>query len=502
MAAFLVVAIAGVCLLALDVPQGEPDAVVLASWPVSFGPFITLLGLNRLGASPLIWILIALLGVHVAAGIVTGPRAGRWAQLALPAAVAGLALAGLVASGFRDATVEERDPRALRVEARDAAGEEQRVEAGSAYEIPGLSGTRKAVFDSLTTGPFAAERDAAGGVRAYLPAPDSRPGPFRVAARPALLREPVPAGSPVFDAFLRILSIVAVAASGWSLLAAAAAGVAGGRKTALVVLILGTAVFLVNPFAGPGRGVFAIVDPESGTAVSWLVRVRSAGDLAPWTASVGVPATFSAPLAASLAAFASALWTAVVIAFVRRADADDSQPPGLAVRVSARIAAGLLLATGVILLGFTLGRLPLPETPVALVDRFSSEILPRIPVQVAVLDVTLSSDGPWVLAPATALWGVGLVAAGLSLLRLVSFRPAGRDGVLGATRAAAAFLLVAACGRAAAVAVGGGVTTALPVSLVGAALAAAPFVVERAHPGWASGRNGAIMVAAFFQFLL
>jgi hypothetical protein len=46
------------------------------------------------------------------------------------------------------------------------------------------------------------------------------------------------------------------------------------------------------------------------------------------------------------------------------------------------------------------------------------------------------------------------------------------------------------------------VTTALPVSLVGAALAAAPFVVERAHPGWASGRNGAIMVAAFFQFLL
>ena len=507
-AAAALLGFAALCMAALDVPQGLADREVLLAWSHGIGPFITVLGLNHLGRGLLPWALLAALVAHGLAVVLQNPgarpRLDRWTLAGgVLLLVAGIAFgaAGLVA-----APLDLRDPTRLTIEPilDQAPGGRQVVEEGAIYQLPGASGPRIVAFGVTSLGPWAAERRSDGVVVAHLPA-DGAAAPatsvsFRVDARRPSAVPPDALGA------ITLPMAVPAAASLLASLAAAVLLVLAGRRAAalpevdrrnvlswLSLAILG---FLVNPLAGPGRGEVPIGAGTLGAPVLNAVMARTPLDVAGWVGSF--PAvTFLEPLRALLGATALAL---VLVLLVR---ASAPRAAGFA-RIVGLIAGALAIATAVLLLGYAVGHVALPDTFADLTARFQRDVLPRLPASLSVLEAAPTQAGPYVLPLSWGLLAsVGPLAAWLALIVSLA-RKAPRKPLPIPPFAVlfAVLVLVRAASLALAPALVNAPAGAVPVALASALLAAVAVVAGRLHPDRESAILTPAILAAVLQLTL
>jgi hypothetical protein len=506
--ALAIIGLVALCMAALDVPQGLADKDVIESWSHGSAGFVSLLGLHHLGSALLPWVLLALVAIHGVAVKLTRAASPKvplgFADLAASVLLL-LALVAFILTGLSSAPPEIRDPTRLTIEpVIDAApGGRQVVEEGAVYQLPGSDGQRLVAFGVLSTGPWAAERQADGKVRAHLPpngdAKPASPVSFRVdSRRPLAIPAPsILAGLPSWiPAIFNILASLAAAAA--LLLAVFYARFQAdddSRKLsawlALVVLIV-----LANPLAGPGLGLVPAGSGNTGAPVLYAALARTPLDVSTWVGAI--------PALVSLEPFKSAsLATTIAILLFVSAYAAGPRFAGLS-RLVGLAAGALAISGGAILLGYTVGHLPLAETFDSLSARFQQDILPRLPASLTVLEAAPTHDGPYRIPLSFGLLAsIGPLVAGSSII--LSLRRGTRPrmalleplAILLATLAvlrAAAFFLAA-----------DPLTTpnaAVPICLISAILAASSVLARRVNVSGKAASIALLITAAVLQFAL
>jgi hypothetical protein len=511
----LALALAGLvatCVAALDVPQGVADDRIVASYPLSVGPFVATLGLHHLGRSVALWLPLVLLGAHLAATVATGgvaggvagARPGRWTSIAAAAVAAG-ALAGLLASGLADAPAVSRDPTRLVVELPGPGGTAARqvVEEGSTYRWAGRDGEASIRFGSGAGGPYAVSATASGRLKAMLADVDAGGSlGVKVAAR----RPSTGPATSTEDVAARIdagLSIAALLLSCLLLLATAAAvpGLPEGRRpAAIAALALVAAALVAGPLAGPGAAEVPVSTGLAGDPVAWAVRAVEAGDVAPWLSLIPVRTALPVQMATNAAAAVLALAGLLVLAAAGRRDR-SAIPPAAATIL--RVAGRLWVASAAVFLGYVLFRLA-PASAADLAESFHSDVLPRVPMDTAVLSHELTTAGPFSVPAAAGLAGLLAAAtAGAALLLAVHRRPLADASVL---RFLVPAVLAVAAARGLALAFvapdAARPAAALPVSLVAAVVAGLAVAIARVRPDREDAARSAAVVAAGLQVVL
>ncbi len=504
----VVLAFAAVCMAALDVPQGLPDPVVLESWSHGIGPFITLLGLNHLGRGLLPWALLGALASHAIAARLLTPAApskgDRWTISACVLLV--VAAVAFGASGFLRAPLDIHDSTRLTIEPvlGAAPGGRQVIEEGATYQLPAPTGPRVVAFGVNSLGPWAAERRSDGAVVAHLPVDEAGAASggvsFRVdARRPLAVPIDSLGGFTLPMAVPAAASLLAALAAAALLILAALKGSALGdadRASALTWLAVAILGILVNPLAGPGRAEVPVGAGALGAPVLNAVLARTSFDVAAWVGSF--PAmTVLAPLHVVLAA------TALALALVLLVRASAPRAVGTA-RIAGMVAGGLALAAGAMLLGYSLGRIPLPDTFADLSARFARDVLPRLPASLTVLEAAPTHDSPYALPLSWGLLAsVGPLAAGLALFASLARKAPGKAFPF---QPLAVVLAAVALLRAASFTFAPGLVdappAAVPVAVASALLAAFAVVAARLHPDRQSAALAPALVAAALQLAL
>ncbi len=501
------VAMLGMAILALDVPQGPPDREIVAAWPVATGGYIVAFGMNHLARSPFLWGALLLAGLHLVARRVRNPKSPH--RLGVPEAI--LALLLLAALAITAATVQpldQPDRTRLRVQMAGADGRQtaQIVEEGAAYRLSATDGDRTLLFGSASTGPYAVESRPNGALRIHLPmqeSPGTKPDLQVFARRP--LAHPAPERPAQAPWGVLLTTLMMVVAASWLLVLATRNLLRtppGERTGPLIGLVLIGLFVLANPWSGPGTGMFPLGAGTAGGSVLHRLVVQGNADVAPWTAVL--PAQIHLESFRIMARIAAALGvlTVLVLGISTRRQARLPLPSKTLV-----LATGLVFSlAGLILLAHGLLRIPLPVAADELARNFATDLLPRIPARLSVLSATLTHGGPYTMTPWSGLLpGLGLAGFGVTLAALGHARTPTRKSA-SPQRPALLALVVAALLRAAVAWWFPGSlaspAAAAPVALVVACLGLLALAADDPRTGTDRGLGLVTFAAAALPFVL
>lgn len=442
-AAFIV---ALVCLLAMDIPQGSTDALILRSYPVNEAPFIVTLGLHRLGRSVVLWLPFVFVLAHMAI----------WAnkdKQFIGALVAFLSICvAIFATSFTSDSPTSQ--RALRVRTSHSLESVLDVIENTDVFLPDKQGTFR--FGSDRGGPYAVAKDLDGRLRAFLPSNDPSPFISIAARRPSKTNDSRLSDSVTFIVFLISLVIFL--------------GIAGitPEYRFMGVVAISSILFIAGPAMGIGSLSFPLADVVTGEQTFFEIYAISPSDLGPWLSVIPATAVVRWPVFLNIAG-ACFVGAGLFSSFFLR----STKVP----RYTYYLAAVLLLLNGTIVFVHTVFRLPIASEPEVL-GLFETNVLGRIPLETALLSSNLSSQGPFSISLLSGLsFSLKMATAGTGIILSIRKKPLKSFfsitmPLLFATALLRAFFSTASTRPYA----------ALTVTLVVAALAAVSIAIRRLHP--------------------
>jgi len=479
--------LAATVLLASEIPQGIEDREVLWSYPLSVGPYLVLFGLHHVGRSLLTLGFLALIAAHVAlVHLSSGTRnppdhsdiAGFLASRGAVAVGLLLAIAsgaGLVWSGFRERPGPARDPSRITLYARTDGDRVTRqvIEEGAVYEVPDAQALKTLLVGVTGGGPYAVEKTAGSVLRVHLPADPHAQAATDLAIearRPAIKSRPVSPAAPP-QAVRPVLTFL-LALAMWILANRAIAQTTSERRAAMWVLALGIALVVFNPWVAVGRAEVPL--QAGGDRAFWTAVLSTETDVAAWTAWFEAHSVVEAAFWLGGVVFAGEVLFAIGLLL-------RPEPSSRGVRGIARVTGMLLIGLGLVWLAVGVARIPVVETASELLRAFESDVLPRIPMEVSVLQWGTSAAGPYSvpLEDALALFAAAVVC-GAVFLRIAQQPGRGVVPSARAVRIACAAVVGIALVRVA-LSLGSGPDRIEP-PLVSALLAAITPAVFRLHP--------------------
>lgn len=406
-------------LLALFVPQGISDEALLSILRLDLAPFAVFFGLHRFGLSMALWFPLLGVVIHLIAVYLSrrnkGPEEAPRRVFYLAFLSLGLlALITLVFLAGKEEPQPQPETSRLRVRLKDEGNMEHLVDEGAVYEVPSTGYLRRLVFGSLPMALYAVEMTDHSDLKVHLSGEKAaQPGPIEVSPRrPRSPDEEAPKRLP------RAASTALALIASYCLFVLVRRGEALPKAERRLAFIFATLSLASLWPAGAGLGLLGQVPlvSSSGEDATWRVLIATPSDPLPWNLTLLARAPIPWTEWPLLLFLCFCLVTSVFVAI---------SPSTFLSRLASSCAFALGALNAFLWLLWTLVRIPVYKSASSLSDLFMQEILPKVPLPISVLSVSVPQQGPFFVP-----MGFGAVAFVATLVPVLWLWPLVRQKVI------------------------------------------------------------------------